>query len=104
MSKRGDQWNKFAHIVSHHIEEYTVSQYGDYPEDQATHFTTDDLVKAMQRYLNRYGRGARGREESIRDILKVAHYAQMLHMAHCSEKYPHIELVQTVPPPEEPGL
>ena len=77
-SNRGQQWNEFAADVLSHIENYTVPQYGDYPDDQAEQFTIQDIKAQLQRYINRIGRNARGISEEIRDCHKIAHYACML--------------------------
>lgn len=69
-------WDTFASIVAMHVAEYSVPQYGDYPTDQLTNYTADDCMKAIQRYANRWGNNARGEDESLRDLLKIAHYAQ----------------------------
>lgn len=77
MSRRLTEWNSFSEVVSGHIEDYTVAQYGDLPDDQASGWSAEDCVKQVQRYANRFGRGQRGRAEELRDLLKVAHYACM---------------------------
>ena len=74
-SKRGVEWTGFAHTVADHIENYCVPQYGDFPDDQMTTASIEDIKHDMQRYINRMGRNSRGTEESIRDMLKLAHYA-----------------------------
>jgi hypothetical protein len=78
-SQRWHQWFEFASKVSDHIEDYTVKQYGDMPNDQASEFTIRDIVQNMRRYLNRVESNARGHEEAVRDCMKLAHYACMLH-------------------------
>lgn len=77
MSQRGEDWTYFAAAVFNHIEDYTVSQYGDKGHDQATDFTVEEIVMNMKRYLNRVGRNSREGEQE-RDCLKLAHYACML--------------------------
>lgn len=79
MSKRGEQWKRFSGKVLEHIEDYTVPQYGDAPDDMAANFTVKDMVTQMQKYLLRQskGGGQRGIEEDKRDFLKIAHYAAM---------------------------
>ena len=42
-SNRGIQWREFYNLVMSHIEEYTVPQYGDMPDDQASLFTIDSV-------------------------------------------------------------
>ena len=75
MSNRYQMWEDFAKIVGDHVETYTVPQYGDYPADQLTEWTLEDLATTIKRYSNRLGKNARGKEEDIRDMLKIAHYA-----------------------------
>ena len=75
MSNRYKMWEDFAKVVGDHVEVYTVPQYGDFPEDQLTTWTLDDLATTLKRYSNRMGKNARGIEEDKRDMLKIAHYA-----------------------------
>lgn len=75
MSNRGNQWLNFAEEVLDHIDNYTVPQYGDMPDDQVEEFTLDDFRVNLKRYTNRIGSNAGGLEEAIRDCHKIAHYA-----------------------------
>ena len=77
MSLRGNDWISFQCKVWQHIEEYTIPQYGDKDEDQASEFTFQDCIANIKRYTNRAGRNSRGREEELRDLIKIAHYAQL---------------------------
>jgi len=77
MSKRENEWMDFAVDVADHIEKYTVPQYGDMPDDQASGFSVEDIKTNMSRYINRMGRNARGDAEALRDCYKLAHYACM---------------------------
>lgn len=77
LSERGKDWHEFNTKVLKHIENYTVPQYGDKGNDQATEFGLNEIKVNMLRYINRMGRNARGTDEALRDMLKVAHYAQM---------------------------
>lgn len=76
---RGQDWCYFAGRVLHHVEDYTVPQYGDAPGDQIGSFTIEDFKTQLARYVNRIGKNVRGQEEALRDCLKIAHYAQLLH-------------------------
>lgn len=78
-SHRTKQFNGFAEKVINHIETYTVKQYGDFPSDQLTEATKEDIVYNIKRYVNRINSGARGRVEAKRDLLKLAHYTQVLY-------------------------
>jgi len=77
MSLRNDDWIDFAAEVSRHVEEYTVPQYGDKGQDQATEFTIEECLSHVKRYINRYGKNQRGREDQGRDFLKMAQYVQI---------------------------
>lgn len=77
-SNRGKMWDIFSDEVVNHIEHYTVAQYKDFPEDQVTEWTEEDLVKQIQKYINRISSNERGDMERNRDLMKIAHYAQMI--------------------------
>lgn len=77
-SNRGIMWNIFADEVARHVEHYTVPQYGDFPSDYATELTEEDMVKQIQKYLNRINTNERGEIERDRDLMKIAHYVQMI--------------------------
>ena len=55
-----EMWNEFADAVEAHIRDYTIPQYGDWPDDQMSTFTDEDITTSIQRYENRRGKGARG--------------------------------------------
>ena len=80
-SERLKRWQMFSEGVAVHIEQYTVPQYGDYPDDQMAGFTADEIKMNMKRYLNRIGRDQRGAENSLMDCKKLAHYACELYLA-----------------------
>jgi len=70
---RGREWEAFAERVLDHIEDYTVPQYGDAPDDMAAGFTFEDCINHIARYAIRAGKVERKRQ--IQDMKKVAHYA-----------------------------
>lgn len=72
-SLRGYDFVSFATKVAHHIETYTVPQYGDKGHDQCTDYTAADCVKQAQKYLSRFAR--EGQQEL--DFIKAVHYLQM---------------------------
>lgn len=72
------EWQEFMWAVGNHIREYTVKQYGNWPDDQMTGFSDEFMAEQIKRYENRRGRGARGLEEERRDCLKIAHYTQVI--------------------------
>lgn len=76
---RLQEWWNFSEDVEEHIQEYTIPQYGDYPQDQLTTTTNECIVHDMKRYLNRFGKGQRGHREAMRDMLKIAQYAGVLY-------------------------
>lgn len=78
MSKRLEEWKAFSEIVEQHIENYTVKQWGDKGEDQATGFTPEQCFDSIQRYINRRNSNRRGDLESFRDLVKIAHYTCMI--------------------------
>lgn len=78
LSQRGLDWIEFSAQVLAHIENYTVVQYGDKGEDQATAWTIDELVNQIKKYAQRQGRNSREGQDEL-DLLKIAHYAQMVH-------------------------
>ena len=78
-SKRGDDWKRFAGEVLHHIETYTVPQYGDKGADAATEYGSAEHVLQAKRYLARYGKNSRPGQEVL-DLKKAAHYLQMAAM------------------------
>lgn len=76
---RNMEWSQFSNTVADHIMNYTVPQYGDKPNDQLESFTPSDIKIQLIRYINRIGSNSRGETEAIRDCLKIAHYACVLH-------------------------
>ena len=79
LSERAMNWLVFSDKVVDHIDNYTVRQYGDYPNDQLASWTPEQCLEAIQRYLNRNlkGTNARGDQELLRDMIKIAHYANV---------------------------
>ena len=76
ISQRCIDWSRFAFNVANHIEEYTVPQYGDKPNDNVESWTADDCVKQVLKYINRRGKSRRPGEEKL-DLIKCAHYIQL---------------------------
>jgi len=77
ISIRAREWVKFSNNVLIHIESYTVPQYGDKGQDQCTEFTPQDFITQIRKYANRFGRNSRPDQDQL-DLMKIAHYAQML--------------------------
>ncbi len=77
MSKRGYDWLTYSQIVFSHINNYTVPQYGDAPDDEVEDWTPSQCVNAISKYAKRFESGRRGRIETARDLVKIAHFAQL---------------------------
>lgn len=79
---RVEEWNVFSENVEKHIKTYTIGQYGDLQiggdGDQMQKASLKDIQMNLKRYINRMDSNSRGKEEAIRDLLKVAHYAAIL--------------------------
>ena len=75
MKNRIAEWDYFSYLVYNHIKKYTIPQYGDKPEDQLMQWTAEDCARQIGKYVARFNNNARGDEERLIDMLKVAHYA-----------------------------
>ena len=76
---RLEEWDEFSALVREHIEEYVLPQWGDAPNDPVSGWTAEKCMQEVQKYAHRFGRSVRGAEEELRDLLKIAHYAAMIH-------------------------
>ena len=76
VSNRGEDWLEFAAKVLDHIEDYTVPQYGDRPNDYVETWTPEVCLLAMGKYIARFGTNQRKGQEKL-DLLKIAHFAQL---------------------------
>lgn len=77
-SNRGRMWSIFADEVANHVENYTVKQYGDFPEDQASGWDEHLIKEQIQKYLNRLDSNQRDDMDANMDLIKIAHYAQII--------------------------
>lgn len=77
-SNRGKQFLDFADDVLHHVEEYTVPQYGDSPNDMVETWSAEHVANQMDKYLKRMKNNGRGHEDNLLSCLKIAHYACIL--------------------------
>jgi hypothetical protein len=75
MSYRENEWHNFSTIVSGHIANYTIPQYGDGPDDEVGHWDAAQCMDAISKYVKRYQIMRRGRLETLRDLAKIAHFA-----------------------------
>lgn len=73
-SERGEEWVKFAKKVLEHIDNYTIPQYGDMPNDLASTMSVEQCVKSIEKYCKRFGKNQRPGQDKL-DILKIAHWA-----------------------------
>ena len=76
-SFREHMWVIFATVVGAHLREYAVPQYGDAPDDQLSDWTADQCIKQVGKYVARMDSNARGEQEKLTDLLKIAHYASV---------------------------
>lgn len=77
-SVREVEFYHFSQVVAGHIDKYTVTQYGDAPADEVESWTPEHCILAIQKYIRRFGVIQRGRVESLRDIVKIAHFAAIV--------------------------
>lgn len=75
-AQRTKDWNEFATKVADHIENYTVPQYGDAPNDNVESWSAQDCIAQVQKYAARFGTNQRAGQEEL-DLMKIAHYAQL---------------------------
>ena len=75
-AQRTKDWNEFAAKVADHIENYTVPQYGDAPNDNVEAWSAKDCIAQIQKYAARFGANRRVGQEQL-DLMKIAHYAQL---------------------------
>lgn len=70
------EWVDFHNIVTSHILNYTIPQYGDMPGDNLSTWEVEDCLKAIDKYTKRnLNENRRGRKEAMRDMVKIAHFA-----------------------------
>lgn len=79
-TQRGKDWLNFAYEVLKHIENYTVPQYGDSPDDQIEKYSIATCLQQVEKYINRYGKVTEERQQ--KDFLKMVHYVQCACVKH----------------------
>ena len=108
MYDRLKQWMDFELQVHRHINTYTREQYANPDgQEQVETFTSSDCWKNMERYFNRRNANTRGNKEKLRDLIKVAHYAQLAYdklKAELDERDVYRDDGGGVPRVYEPGL
>lgn len=77
-TNRGKQFAEFAADVVIHVDEYTIPQYGDSPDDMVETWTAEHVRNQMQKYLKRMDGNGRGSDDNLLSCLKIAHYAAIL--------------------------
>ena len=55
MSIRSRHWTMFQYKVYEHIENYTIPQYGDAPDDYVEQWTAEQCLLAAGKYIMRFG-------------------------------------------------
>lgn len=81
-AQRTKDWNEFATKVADHIENYTVPQYGDAPNDNVESWSAQDCIAQVQKYAARFGNNQRtGQEELIKGNPVSLHNFGMFHRA-----------------------
>lgn len=83
MHNRCLEWQYFSKIVHRHIADYTIPQYGDSPHDEVEQWTPEMCVLAIQKYTRRFESSKRGPDETVRDMLKIAHFACLAYFKLC---------------------
>jgi len=78
---RTKEWLEFAVKVADHIENYTIPQYQDKPNDQVENWSIEECFKAVKKYMARYGTNAREGQTEL-DFLKEAHFIQLAASKH----------------------
>lgn len=68
--------DQYSAAMIQHIQFYTIGQYKDYPEDEATFYTVADCLWQMRKYERRWGSNQRQGQDRL-DMLKLGHYAAM---------------------------
>lgn len=75
-SLRAKDYALFSEKAISHIDEYTVPQYGDKPDDNVETWTAEDCFKQIDKYLKRRNSSQRKGEKKL-DVIKIAHYLQL---------------------------
>jgi hypothetical protein len=85
-TKRGLELLNFVFKLMRHVEGYSVTQYGDAPNDQVSSWSADQCVNQIGKYCARWNSNARGNAEKLRDLLKIAHYAAIAYWKFVEEQ------------------
>jgi len=71
------KWARFNGIVEQHIKNYAVNQYGPTVGDSDDLHTAEDCINYIKKYVARREAARRGRLEVLRDLVKIAHFANL---------------------------
>jgi len=85
ISQRTKDFISFTARVIEHIENYTVSQYGDKGQDICTEYSIEECLRQAEKYIKRYGKNAREGQQEL-DFLKAAHFIQMGYEKYMSQQ------------------
>jgi hypothetical protein len=66
-------WQEFSTLMERHISNYAEAQYEN---TDVNIQTSQECITAIKKYTDRYGKNVRGNIEAMRDMFKIAHYAQ----------------------------
>jgi hypothetical protein len=77
LSPKQSTWIKFSEIALSHVKNYSEPQYGPDIKLNSDVENTKDCRKYIFKYLARAGSERRGRIEELRDLIKIAHFAQI---------------------------
>jgi len=83
---RMQEWDRFSNQVRRHVEEYTIAQY-DNPDGngQIEEMDAGECITHIKGYITRFGKGVRGPQEELRDLLKIAHWASFAYSKRARE-------------------
>lgn len=72
-------FQQFSNHIKIHIDNYVTPQYGNFPDKTIKKFTAEKIQGKLEAYTDRIGKSSRGRDDEIRDSLKIGHFACYLY-------------------------
>ena len=72
-------FDEYAERVALHIESYVEPQYGNFPDKTIAKFNPIKIQGKLEAYTDRIGKSSRGKEDEIRDALKIGHFSCYLY-------------------------
>jgi|GEM_PF-811128 len=97
---RSLEWRVFSARVLEHINLYTIPQYGDKPDDEVEKWSPTMCMLSIAKYVKRFENGKRGQTETLRDMLKIAHFACL---AYNKMKGDELDFLKVYGPKLKPG-